>query len=82
MKLVNLLRQNHENKMKGKERKDNDIHHNFWLNGFKLPCGSVFKFKNHGKKRIQKCVKWVYCLLLRDNFPVNVYLNPRKKKMV
>lgn len=66
--------------MKGKERKDNDIHHNFWLNGFKLPCGFVFKFKNHGKKQIQKCVKWVYCLLLRDNFPVNVYLNPRKKK--
>lgn len=81
MEFINLLAQNHEVKKEGKEKKEKRkiiIYNSFWLNSFTLSYSLVFKFENQGKEQVRIHVKWVYCSLLRNNFPVSIYFNLRK----
>lgn len=81
MEFINLLAQNHEVKKEGKEKKEKRkiiIYNSFWLNSFTLSYSLVFKFENQGKEQVRIYVKWVYCSLLRNNFPVSIYFNLRK----
>lgn len=75
---VNCLGQKSESS-KGRKRKDDHIQCSFWLKSLTWPEGLVFKSKKHGE-RARAFVKWVYYLLLRNNFPMSVYLNLRKMK--